>query len=291
MRIKMALSLLLMVIIFPGASIAASTSVTVNWTITNPTNIVGYKLYYSYSSDMTAKQVGCETSNVAATSLTCSNLDLTPTTVYFSIAAVGTQSEIQSAVSSLDLGSIGSTPSDPPPDATVPAPSNLRIVNVSSTPPPTDSGDTDLQSHAINFQPAGSPIPVGFSVDSGETYSSARGYGWTTSPGSLGTRDRDNDAAPDQSYDTSILVNSTGVWELSLASGTYQVKICVGDPWYASSTNVVSAEGIQIVNDTVSSGNNFVEKSGTVTVNDGRLTITFQGSTPYSQLCWLTVSK
>lgn len=80
-------------------------TVTMTWTIADTSTVLGYKMYYSYSSDMTDRMLAWETSDPAATSLTCDIVDITFYPVYFTISTVSTigefDSEIKSANSSL----------------------------------------------------------------------------------------------------------------------------------------------------------------------------------------------
>lgn len=143
---------------------------------------------------------------------------------------------------------------------------------------------------SINFQPAASPVPANFKVDSGALFEEDRGYGWTSMPKD-GTRDRDNAASPDQSYDTNIMPRSTDVWKVALPSGNYKVVICVGDPWYPSSTNIIQIEGVEAMNETVSSVKKWAEKTIIVNVLDGEMTFTFTDSPSYLQICWITIQS
>ena len=268
---------IIMIIAVPIVSSAASRTVTINWSVSNTADIQSYKMYYSYDSGMSNKQFLCATSNPNAISLTCENVDINTYPVYFTIAAVTPNGEINS-----------------PPDSVLTPMTmvqNFSVVTPSNTTPPAPDPTPGTLLYAINFQPANAPIPDGFSVDSGGSYSTNSGYGWTTSPGAEGPRDRDMSESPNQSYDTLLLVDQTGTWELAVEQGTYIVTICVGDPWWAYSTNIIHAEGVQIVNDTVTSEQKWLEKTKIITINDGRLTVTFQGSTPHSQLCWIKISS
>jgi len=268
---------IIMIIAVPIVSPAASRTVTVNWSVSNTADIQSYKMYYSYNSGMSNKQFLCATSNPNATSLTCGNVDINTYPVYFTIVAVTPNGEINS-----------------PPDSVLTPMTvvqNFSIVTPNNTTPPAPDPTPGTLLYAINFQPANAPIPDGFSVDSGDSYNDTRGYGWTISPGTEGARDRNMSESPNQSYDTLLIVNVSGEWNMSIDNGTYLVTVCVGDPFWQNVTNVIKAEGIQIVNDTIDSNNKWFEKTGTITVSDGHLTLTFQGSTPYSKICWLKITK
>ncbi len=158
--------------------------------------------------------------------------------------------------------------------------SSPQSIEVStSSPPPLI--------RAVNFQPVNLAVPDTFLMDSGEVYNSTRGYGWTSAQ--VETRDRDEAISPDQTYDTLIMVDPNGLWEVDLNNGNYLVTICVGDPYWPNTKNVISAEGVTIINDTIDDNNIWVEKSKAVMVNDGRLSLSFQGSTPYAKMCWIKI--
>lgn len=140
----------------------------------------------------------------------------------------------------------------------------------------------------VNFQPATSQVPDNYLVDSGKIFDAERGYGWVSTP-YYGTRDRDNSLSPDQAYDTNIMPRANDVWKVKLPNGVYQVTICVGDPYYPSSTNIISIEGIEFINTTVTSSNKWVEKTNNITIADGEMTVTFTGSPNYLQICWIKI--
>lgn len=145
---------------------------------------------------------------------------------------------------------------------------------------------------SVNFQPGAAPPQEGYLMDSGLSYSAPRGYGWISGPSSQGTRDRDNANSPNQAYDTMIHVAPTSIWEMDLPAGNYSVTICNGDPSFAQGTQYVKAEGITIIDNVIISGATpWVERTATVTVSDGRLSISFAGSSNPARLSWLTVTS
>ena len=161
------------------------------------------------------------------------------------------------------------------------ASTTINVSDASATP-----------TYAINFQPADAPVPDGFAVDSGEAFDSARGYGWTAGPASWGARDRNDSSSPDQSYDTMIHVAPDSVWEINIPNGDYSVTICMGDPSYPTGTQNVQVEGVNIINQAVlSSTVPWVEKTAAITVIDGKLTVTFTGSTDPARMCWIKIEK
>lgn len=144
----------------------------------------------------------------------------------------------------------------------------------------------------INFQPASVSVPDGYSMDSGQSYEETKGYGWTQAPASLGTRDRNNSLSPDQAHDTIIHVAPTAVWEAAIQNGTYTVTVCTGDPSYPSDSQSIQIEGLTFIEDEfLNSSQRWIERSTAVTVSDGRLTVTFEGSDLRARLCFITVSS
>ena len=131
----------------------------------------------------------------------------------------------------------------------------------------------------INFQPSSAGKPSGYLVDGGSTYGD-RGngytYGWKTSNTSY-MRDRNSAHAPDQRYDTFGYMQKdsfSNVWEISVPSGTYNVRIVAGDPDTLTGTYRINAEGISVIDGKPTSNQRFFDATRTVTVSDGKLTVT-----------------
>ncbi|HMO24809.1 MAG TPA: hypothetical protein PKB10_00935, partial [Tepidisphaeraceae bacterium] len=145
---------------------------------------------------------------------------------------------------------------------------------------------------AVNFQPAGAPVPSGFVVDSGQTFGN-RGngfsYGWDAPNNS--TRDRNR--LPDQSRDTLIHLQKDGnfTWELAVPNGEYQVELVAGDADYFDSVFRVNVEGTLLLSGTPTSGNRFVSATGTVQVTDGRLTLSSGDGAINNKLAFVRVSQ
>jgi arylsulfatase A-like enzyme len=123
----------------------------------------------------------------------------------------------------------------------------------------------------FNFQPAGAPFVNGYLIDAGQTYAARNGktYGWNaTHVDALFHRN----ANPNQLLDTLVSVKAGGKWEVAVPDGTYKVKVSVGDP-SATSRNNVWIEGVQVFNYAGLAANTFSNKTVTVNVSDGRLTL------------------
>jgi hypothetical protein len=130
----------------------------------------------------------------------------------------------------------------------------------------------------INFQPAAVAIPAGALVDSGDSFAArtgGRSYGWNAANPT--TRDRDNAASPDQLHDTFIHMqraeNPDARWEIALPTGLYQVRVVAGDAGYIDSTYRITVEGTLAVDGTPTATQHWLDRTVTVSVTDGRLTI------------------
>ena len=265
---------LLCIFCFPLNSPAATKNVTITWTMPDTSNVTGYRMYYAYDNMMSNKTLACETSDKSVTSLTCPDVDLQSSPVYFEIAAITTEGEASSSPREQTFSS-GISPVQ-----------DFRLITTEDTQPPSSSPE-----YKINFQPASAPVPAGFSPDSGESFSETRGYGWFAGTNSTHTRDTDNPTAPNQAYDTLISVNEYGRWEFIVPNGNYSVKIVVGDADWPDGTSSIQAEGKAIMsNETLTNSTKWIEREGSVQVTDGRLTLTFAGSTT-SKLCFLVVTR
>ncbi len=100
-------------------------------------------------------------------------------------------------------------------------------------------------------------------------YSATLGYGWIS--GNVRSKRNDSggsDLAGDFNH------SSDATFVVNLANGTYRVTVTTGSDWAKNSTGV-SLEGVA---DTFSTGaKEFVEKTYTVTVTDGQLTLRLTG--------------
>ncbi|MEU7904709.1 Ig-like domain-containing protein [Actinoplanes sp. NPDC049118] len=148
----------------------------------------------------------------------------------------------------------------------------------------------------VDFQPAASAVPAGYTADTGLAFDAARGSGWvvagTHDPLDLtrNTRDRAR-AGIDPRLNTLIHlqygdvggsagVATPGAWEYALPAGSYQVTVAVGDRPAYDSSHTIRAEGVAVVSGFVSTAAaEFRTATATVAVGDGRLTIDAIGGT------------
>jgi hypothetical protein len=148
----------------------------------------------------------------------------------------------------------------------------------------------------INFQPASSPVPPGYAVDSGLVYGN-RGngftYGWNTSNTSF-TRDRDSSRSPDQRYDTLNHMQKSGgarLWEIAVPNGTYDVFVVAGDADHNDSVFKINVEGVLTVNGTPTSSARWISGRKTVTVSDGRLTVSNATGSKNNKICFIDITS
>lgn len=149
--------------------------------------------------------------------------------------------------------------------------------------------------YAVNMEPAGRPVPAGYAPDTGSVYgrrSTGQTYGWNADNSSA-TRDRDSATSPDQRYDTfaflQLAPNTNARWEMSLPNGRYSVRLVGGDPTAFGSTIRLAAEGVLVASGTTTSARPWIDATATVTVSDGRLTISNGTGAASNKLAFLEV--
>src|SRR5688572_7902931 len=129
-----------------------------------------------------------------------------------------------------------------------------------------------------NQSPAARPAaPTGYVIDAGQIFGD-RGngltYGWDAD-NAASARDRNNALSPDQRYDTLTHMQLYGnrMWEIAVPNGSYIVRVVGGDPAAADSTLGINVEGTLAVSGRTTSTQRWIEGNVTVTVSDGRLTV------------------
>jgi hypothetical protein len=148
----------------------------------------------------------------------------------------------------------------------------------------------------VNFQPPSAPAPAGYLVDGGLVFG-ARGngqsYGWNADNGAQ-TRDRNSTLSPDQAYDTLThlqkAANPNATWEIALPSGSYTVRIVSGDADNFDSVFRIAAEGVLTVSGTPTTSNRWLEGTVTVTVTDGRLTLSNAAGGRNNKICFVEIT-
>jgi NedA-like, galactose-binding domain len=148
------------------------------------------------------------------------------------------------------------------------------------------------QTVSVNFQQPASETPEGYLPDGGtvfEDHGNGWSYGWDRDI-SGDARDRGSANAPDQRWDTVIHLQkgADAIWEIALENGVYNVYIVAGDPGYTDQTNFFDVEGV-IIEDPDGQAGNFDELTATVTVADGRLTLTTAEGASNAKICFIDI--
>lgn len=149
----------------------------------------------------------------------------------------------------------------------------------------------------INFQPSGSPHPAAHLVDGGEAFGNrAWGYafGWSAT-NTVNSRDRQNRLSADQRYDTLIHMQSRGEaprsWELAVPNGRYIVRVVAGDPSYLDGRMQIGAEETTVIDFTPTASARWMDRTVTLEVIDGRLTLHNLPDAVANKLCFVEVSS
>jgi PKD repeat protein len=149
----------------------------------------------------------------------------------------------------------------------------------------------------VSFRPAASPVPAGYVGDSGAAYGARGGsltYGWN-GDNSAATRDRNSAVSADELHDGLIHLQKPELpdarWEIAVPNGTYSVHIVAGDPDHFDSVFRLNVEGVPVVSGTPTTSSRWVEGTGTVTVNDGKLTISNGSGASNNKMNFVELTK
>jgi hypothetical protein len=146
----------------------------------------------------------------------------------------------------------------------------------------------------INFQPASAPTVSGYTVDSGLPFAARNGltYGWNGDI-SDALRDRNNRASADQRFDTLAYLQKAAhpnaAWEIAVPNGAYQVRIVAGDPNYINSVFRIAVEDVLAVSGAPSAGNHWIDVTVTITVSDGRLSVSNASGAVNNKICFIEI--
>jgi PKD repeat protein len=154
---------------------------------------------------------------------------------------------------------------------------------------------SQLLTAKINFQPDTAPVPSGYLKDSGAVYGprgNGLSYGWNAA-NEAQTRDRNSSASPDQRYDTLTHLqkpnNPNASWEIGVPNGIYDIHIVAGDSDNIDSVFRLRAEGTLVLSGTPSNTAHWVEADATITVSDGRLTISNGTGAANNKICFIDI--
>ena len=143
----------------------------------------------------------------------------------------------------------------------------------------------------INFQPEGEPVPSGYTADVGDIFGvrdNGCEFGWDQDT-SARTRVRGVEADARLDTLTHLQLGGDVTWELAVPDGNYDVTLMAGDPSHIDSDYAIEVEGELIVQGTPSQSKHFIEGSGAVQVQDGRLTVSNAPGAVNNKLCYLEV--
>jgi hypothetical protein len=139
-------------------------------------------------------------------------------------------------------------------------------------------------------------VPAGYVADSGAVFG-ARGngltYGWNIATNE--TRDRNSASSPDQRFDTLNHMqkpsNPNAVWEIAVPNGSYRVRIVAGDPSFFDGVFRINAESTLAVSGTPTTTSRWIDSTATVTVSDGRLTLSSATGATNNKLCFVDITQ
>ena len=139
-------------------------------------------------------------------------------------------------------------------------------------------------------------MPAGYPPDTGSVFGLRSGgerFGWNADNAAQ-TRDRNAANSPDQRFDTLTHLQKPGnpnaVWEIALPNGTYTLRVVAGDPSNIDSVFRLNVEGALFLSGTPTSATRWVDVTASVTVNDGRLTISNGSGASNNKLCFVEIS-
>ncbi|MBI1314331.1 FAD-dependent oxidoreductase [bacterium] len=156
-------------------------------------------------------------------------------------------------------------------------------------PDPLPEGTT-TDVRLFNFTGQGSKPVDGFVNDYGRAFDGKRGFGWQRD---ISASNRRRGQIDGEQRDTFLFTRSHDVWELAVVNGRYEVTVCVGDSGHDQTGQNVTVEGHETLRDIDTLTGEWIEKTVTVDVADGRLTIEIglPGRSTNTCLNWLRVVR
>jgi hypothetical protein len=144
------------------------------------------------------------------------------------------------------------------------------------------------QSVNIDFLPAGSTVPAGYTGDTGLPFDATRKYGWidpvTKQPADLQANMRIRSGTGDEKLRSLVVMQAStngqrpGTWEYAVPNGQYRVTVSAGDDGYYDSDHQINVEGLPTISDFIPSSQlKYKSAIATVQVSDGKLTIDATG--------------
>jgi hypothetical protein len=145
----------------------------------------------------------------------------------------------------------------------------------------------------IDFRPSTGAGAPGYRADTGLAFGgrgSGFSYGWNVD-NTANTRRRNSLSSPGLRWDTlnHMQQGGTFTWEIAVPNGPYRVKIVAGDPSFTNGIFKIAAEGQLTVDGAQSTNVRWVEGTRTVTVSDGRLTISNAAGAANNKLVFVEI--
>src|SRR5207247_9275768 len=81
------------------------------------------------------------------------------------------------------------------------------------------------------------------------------------------------------------------VWEIAVPNGTYNVFLVSGDSDFYDSVFRINVEGVLTVSGTPNSGTHWFSGTKTVTVSDGRLTVSNATGGSNNKICFIEITS
>jgi len=147
----------------------------------------------------------------------------------------------------------------------------------------------------VNFQ-APAPLVAGYLPDYGQIFgprTNGYSYGWNVD-NTGNSRYRNAANSFDLRYDTLNHMQKPGggtVWEIGVPNGIYQARLVSGDATASDSNYQIAVEGLLLVSGTPTSEAPWIEGIGTVTVTDGRLTVSNAGGSVNNKICFIELAS
>jgi N-acetylneuraminic acid mutarotase len=158
----------------------------------------------------------------------------------------------------------------------------------------SDGSDVGDFAAKVVFQPAHTPVPDSYAADSGHVFGDRGGmsYGWDFD-NRANVRDRDGDDSDDHPYDTFNHTQRYGVrtWEVAVPNGDYAVRVVAGDPVATNSVYGFDVEGLPVVSGRPGKSVRFFEGRRTITVADGRLTVSNSAGSKNNKLAVVEIAS
>ena len=139
---------------------------------------------------------------------------------------------------------------------------------------------------SINFQPAGVPVPFGWTADTGSVFDSGTHRGWD-----LAVQSRKRNKSPDPLCDSLVFTSALRSWETPVpAPGFYEVVIGYGDPSNPQGPQKISVEGKALVVN-ATTVNQCARLHAVIHVTDGSLSLQAGNGGGFTALNFISIAS